>query len=307
MLQAVKPTSIVFLVIAALLIVGGMITCSVAKDIALTDNYTLFHEMEDGSTYIRYDFTAANISKIELLITDAEINIISGAEESFIEFINFREGLYTLSTSGKVISMDEIPDLKSIFSLQSGFSFSGMRYILRSGTLDLGEKKVNIHLSADSALKILAVEAENCVLKAENVSYPFDIQITANECAAIEASELRTSCALDIRAAKTDLQLQRCNFNNMEINASSAEIGADHLYWEHLTLDIDSGNVQITSAAALSADRISVTGSGSFILGGTEMDMPHRAEAAEFLTNTVTASIGWADLRLDMPDEPTID
>jgi len=303
----VKPTSIVFLVIAALLIVGGMITCSVAKDIALTDNYTLFHETEDGSTYIRYDFTAANINKIELLITDAEINIISGAEESFIEFINFREGLYTLSTSGKVISMDEIPDLKSIFSLQSGFSFSGMRYILRSGTLGLGEKKVNIHLTADAALKILSVEADSCVLKAENISQPFDIQITAEESAVIDAAELRTASALNIRAANADLKMQRCNFNNIELNASSAEISADHLYWEHLLMDIDSGNVQISSATALSADSMSVTGSGSFTLGSTEMDMPHRAEAAESFLNTVTASIGWADLRLDMPEEPIID
>ena len=302
-----KPTSIVFLVIAALLIVGGMITCSVAKDIALTDNYTLFHETEDGSTYIRYDFNAANISKIELLITDAEINIISGAGESFIEFINFREGLYTLSTSGKVVSMDEMPDLKSIFSLQSGFSFAGMRYILRSGTLDLGEKKVNIHLPADSALKILAVEANNCVLNTENISLPFDIQITSEESAAIHAAELRTSCALDIRAEETVLHLDRCNFNTMEIHSSSAEIGADHLYWKNFTLDIDSGKVQITSASALSPDSISVTGSGTFTLNGVEMDMPHRAESAESLLNTVTASIGWADLRLDTPDEPTID
>ncbi len=298
-----KPTSIVFLIIAVLLIVGGMITCSVAKDIALTDNYTLFHETEDGSTYIRYDFAAKDISKIELLITDAEITVLGGEEESYIEFINFREGLYTLSTSGKVISMDEMPDLKSIFSLQSGFSFAGMRYILRSGTLDLGPKKVIIHLNDETVLKILAVEADNCVLKTESIQYPFDIQLKANESAVLEAVELRTACALDIQASKTELKLQRCNFNNVEIHADSASIEADHLYWNQFRLDIASGKVKISSAAAVPADVISVTGSGTFTMNGSKMSVPHRAEAAELPSTVFTASIGWADLLLDTPEE----
>ena len=300
-----KPTSIVFLIIAVLMIVGGMITCSVAKDIALTDNYTLFHETEDGSTYLRYDFAAKDISKIELLITDAEISVLGGEEASYIEFINFREGLYTLSTSGKVVSMDEIPDLKSIFSLQSGFSFAGMRYILRSGTLDLGPKKVIIHLSTDTELKILSVEADNCVLKTENVQYPFDIQIKAEESVSVDAVELRTACALDILAAKTELNLQRCNFHNIEIRSDAAEIAADHLYWDHFDLHIASGKVQITSASLIPADTISVTGSGTFALNGTSMDMPHRAEAAELPTTVFSASIGWANMTLDMPQETT--
>ena len=52
-----KPTSIVFLVVAVLLIIGGMITCSVAKNIAETDGYSLFHETEDGTSYRQYEFT----------------------------------------------------------------------------------------------------------------------------------------------------------------------------------------------------------------------------------------------------------
>lgn len=285
------------------MIIGGMITCSVAKDIALTDNFTLFHETEDGSTYLRYDFAAKDISKIELLITDAEISVLGGEAESYIEFINFREGLYTLSTSGKVVSMDEIPDMKSIFSLQSGFSFAGMRYILRSGTLDLGPKKVIVHLSTDTELKILSVEADNCVLKTENIQYPFDIQIKAEESASVDAVELRTACALDILADKTELNLQRCNFNSIEIRSDSAEISADHLYWDHFDLHIASGKVQITSASSIPADAISVTGSKTFTLNGTAMDMPYRAEAAELPSTVFSASIGWADMTLDMPQE----
>ena len=84
-----KPTSIIFLVVSVLLIIGGVIACTVAKDIAVTDGYTLFHDAEGGGTYVRHDFKSSDVNKIELVVTDAEIHIYGGAEESYIEFFNF--------------------------------------------------------------------------------------------------------------------------------------------------------------------------------------------------------------------------
>ena len=79
-----KPTSIIFLVVSVLLIVGGIITCAIAKDIAITDGYTLFNDAEGGGTYVRHDFQASGIMKVEMNVTDAEINIYGGASWSYM-------------------------------------------------------------------------------------------------------------------------------------------------------------------------------------------------------------------------------
>jgi len=292
-------------VISALLIVGGLITCSVAKDIALTDNYTLFHDSEEGGTYVRHDFDAADVNKIELLITDADVYIFDTAEDAYIEFNNFRDGLYTLSTAGKVISMDEIPDLKSIFNLQSGFSFSGMRYILRAGTVSLGEKRVNIYLPKDAALKILSVEADNCTLYADGIGHSFDIQMKAAETAAVQADQMRTGCTMNIHAASADIQLKSCVFNAIELTAPTARMSADEVYWESMTLDIDDGEVTLVSAVTLSPEGISVTGSGRFIMAGQETELPWRADD-DTAVSDVKADIGKATLRLDWAVDPII-
>lgn len=282
------------------MIVGGMILCSAAEDIALTDNYTLFHTSENGETYVRHDFNDADISKIELLLTDATVQIISGAEESYIEFINFRDGLYTLSTSGKVISLDEIPDLKSIFSMESGFSFSGLRYILRAGTASLGDKRVNVYLTQDAALKILSVEAENCTFVADNLHTACDIQLHVTDSLSATIAEARTGSKLEISAAIAALSLSDSTFNAVKITAQTAEIAADSLVWERMTLQLDSGDATLYSAVPLAWNAMRVTGSGALYLDGEETDLPLYEDAANL---HLTAEIGAATLRLYNPDD----
>ena len=232
-----KPTSIVFLVIAALLIVGGIITCSIAKDIAETDGYALFHDTENGGSYVRHDFKSADVSKIELVVTDAEINIKGGTEESYIEFFNFRDGLYTFSTSGKVISLDELPNLKSILSFNSGFSFSGMRYILRAGTTNLGPKVVNIYIGPESSLKVISVTADNCTLNADKISTQFDLNITASASSHLRFSEYRTGCALVVDAPEINFSLQNGYVNRLSLSAPKTVVDVREIIFNNLNIE----------------------------------------------------------------------
>lgn len=285
--------------IAVLLVIGGMITCSVAEDIALTDNYTLFHDNEEGGTYVREDFDAAEISKIELLITDAEITVYGGAEQAYIEFINFRDGLFTLSNSGKVISMDEIPDLKSIFNLQSGFSFSGMRYILRSGTVSLGEKKINIYLPQDAALKVLSVEADTCVLRTEKIYNQFDLQIHAEESVTMDATDFRTACALTVDTRALELKLFSSYLHTIDITAETVTVDAQEIYWDNLTLDIDEGTVNALSTIGLHRYAYNIKGKGGFTVNGEALTLPHTADGAGSYGGAISGDIGRAEITLN--------
>ena len=79
------------------------------------------------------DLTESEISKIELIVSDAEINIIGRSEKACIEFVNFRENYYNLSAANRVLSFSEIPDITSMLKFwENGFTFKGMRYRSRS-------------------------------------------------------------------------------------------------------------------------------------------------------------------------------
>ena len=296
-----KPTSIVFLIISVLLIVGGVITCSVAEDIALTDNYELFHTSEDGGTYVREDFDASKIRKLELLVTDAEINIIGGAEEAYVEFINFRDGLFTLSNSGELISMDEIPDIKSLFNLQSGFSFSGMRYILRSGTVSLGEKKINIYLPQETELKQIAVEADNLVLHADNIYNKFDLTLHASESVILQASNYRTACKLEVEAKSAELQIASSYLHSIELNVDKIAADMREIYWDHLTLDLKEGTMHALSNVSLNRYIYDIKGKGTFAISGAETDLPYDTSTEEDEVNQprISGDIGHAEVALD--------
>lgn len=296
-----KPTSIVFLIIAVLLIVGGVITCSVAEDIALTDNYALFHSSEDGGTYVREDFDPEKIRKIELLVTDAEIQIIGGSEEAYVEFINFRDGLYTLSNTGEMLSMDEIPNLESLFNLQSGFSFGGMRYILQNGTVGLGEKKINVYLPTETALKQISVEANNCVLRAEKLLSRFDLNVIADKRAELHFSDFRTACRLEVTAATADVHLQGAYLNTVSLKADTVEGDFREMYWDRLELDLEHGNLHALSTVGLHRYIYDLKGKGTLTVNGTAEDLPYSTSDGENSKNVpaISGDIGHAHVALD--------
>lgn len=290
-----------FLIIAVLLIVGGVILCSVAEDIALTDNYALFHSSEDGGTYVREDFDPATIRKIELLVTDAEIQIIGGSEEAYVEFINFRDGLYTLSNNGEMLSMDEIPDLESLFNLQSGFSFGGMRYILQSGTVSLGEKKINVYLPTETALKQISVEANNCVILSEKMLSRFDLNVVADERAELRFSDFRTACRLEVKAETADIQIKGAYLNTVSLTADTVEAEFSEMYWDRMELELEHGNLHALSTVGLHRYIYDLKGKGTLTVNGTAEDLPYSTSDKEDTKDLpgISGDIGRAHVTLD--------
>ncbi len=275
-----KPTSIIFLVVSVLLIIGGIVTCSVAKDVAVTDGYILFHDSDGGGTYVRQDFDATDINKIELVFTDAEINIYGGAEESYIEFFNFRDGLYRLSTSGNTLSLDEVPNLKSLLSFKGGFSFSGMRYFLRFGNAQLGPKKVNVYIGADSALKVITLSGDSCTVNAETVGIQADMDIAMDKSVTLIARDIRTASALSISAPTITLDMEDCSLNEFLLQGNTLDASLDRFYFAILDGNFNTGNLSVQVPASLSQYNLDVQGSGgTFTLNGEKQSLPYKTDA----------------------------
>ena len=97
-----KPTSIVSLIISVILIIVGLVTCFIAQNMAQEKGEYLFAEERNNDLVQTVDLSESEISKIELIVADTEINIIGKSERSYIEFINFRENYYALSATNRV-------------------------------------------------------------------------------------------------------------------------------------------------------------------------------------------------------------
>jgi len=217
------------------------------------------------------------------------------------EFFNFRDGLFTLSNSGEVISMDEIPDIHSLFNLQSGFSFSGMRYILRSGTVSLGEKKINIYLPQEADLKQISIEADNCVLHADSIYNKFDLSLHASGTVSLQTSNFRTACKLAVQARTAELQMESSYLHSIDLNVDSLTAALQEIYWDHLTLELEEGSVNALSNVSLNRYIYDIKGKGTLSVGNSEMQLPYSVGDTEDTSGQprISGNIGRAQVTLD--------
>ncbi|MBQ8185331.1 MAG: hypothetical protein IJ037_00485, partial [Clostridia bacterium] len=233
-----KPTSIVSLIIAVLLIILGLVTCMIAQNMANANGEFLFSETREDGLVNTVDLTESEVSKIELIVTDAEINIIGRSDKACIEFVNFRENYYNLSAANRVLSFSEIPDIMSMLKFwENGFTFKGMRYILnfaKDQEQPVDTKKViNLYLTSDKEIKIFEISGNNCTLNIEGMSSATDYNITV-ENAEINTTGLKTTSNFNINSKESDKPAQSVTLNmntallaHLNINATELIMDAN--------------------------------------------------------------------------------
>ncbi len=272
-----KPTSIIFLIVSVVLIVGGMITCTVARNIAVTDNYYLFSGSKNNEPFRNVDFSEQETTKIDLVLDNAEIRIIGGSEKSYIELYNFRDGFYNLSTAGKIITFDEILNLKSFFDLSKGLSFGGIRYLLLSEKPE-GTPRINIYLNetATDNLKMIQIEGKNYSLHLENLPAFCDITLDAEESITLTADALHTSSALTVNAPSCKMTLNSLTLNTVTLKSESSYINADSMLFKSLSIETDTGEIAITAPIKLSDYTVNISdGEGRINIGGLDRPRPY--------------------------------
>ena len=281
-----KPTSIVSLIVAVLLVIVGLVTCFIAQNMAQDNGEFLFAEERNNDLVQTVDLSDSEISKIELIVENAEINIIGRSESSYIEFINFRENYYALSATNRVLSFDEIPDLISMLKFwENGFSFKGMRYILnfRDEPDEDRAKVVNIHLTTDYDIKIFDLKADNCTINIQNMTSPADYNIVTDN-AVINTSVLRTTSAFSINAEKdvkpasnVTLNMKTALISNFNINAVNLDLTAESFRCNgSASIKYETGTVDISTLRQLSDMYLHLTSaSGTIDLDGKYVQSPY--------------------------------
>ncbi len=306
-----KPTSIISLVVAVILIIVGLVICFSAQNMARSNGEFLFAE-ERGDDFVKtVDISESEISKIELIVSDAEINIIGQAQSSYIEFVNFKENYYSLSATNRVLSFDEIPDVVSMLKFwENGFSFNGMRYILNfSGGQTAGlEKSVNIYLSSERLIKIFDIQGENCTVNIKNMASASDYNIVADE-AIVNVEGLRNASSLKISGGEKETPAKNIQLNiasalltNFSVNTDQLQMDADYFRCNGICkVECDSGLVDVTTIRPISEINMHLmSDSGSILVDNTPTESPYHHTTEENPENTFTVTTISADIRISV-------
>ena len=305
-----RPQSIVSLIVAVLLVIVGLVTCMIAQNMAQANGEYLFSEIRGEDNVQTVDLTDSEISKIELIVEDAEINIIGKSDRSYIEFVNFKENYYSLSATNRILSFDEIPDLMSMLKFwENGFSFKGMRYILNFSDLKQEEteerqKVINIYLTKDKEIKIFDIQANLCTLTIRDMVSESDYSIVTQE-ATINASTLKTSSALTINSGEDDkpaknvtLNLTTAFISNLDINAENLQMTANLFRCSgNGEIVCNTGSVSIDSVTKTEDMNLEVRSVGGFVhIDGVTVSPPYNHIGSEInpgklKIDTVTANV----------------
>ena len=243
-----KRRSKLMLVVAAVLVGVGLITCLVGAGVSSAAGDQLFaSSLEDGKGY-RYDFDGSKIDSIRLDVVDAQIRVIGGAEESYIELLHFNENFYSYSQSRSLISFKESPDVSSVLRFwESGFTFKGMRYILR---LSPGNKQkaIHIYLTDEDYVKGLEIESVTGNIFVQNLHTDTDYTFTMEK-GTVQMEDVSTGSALHITSTGTDpcavtlkntaAKIFSLDLTEGEVEAQALSVGTGEIDIAHGSLDLE--------------------------------------------------------------------
>lgn len=296
-----KPRSIISLIIAAVLVLVGIITCAAASAMASSDDVMLFPEANENGELV-YRMGLEEISRISVDSDDADVTVIGNAEKSEIEVINFNANYYKLTVSNGSLSFSQVDDFMSMFKFwDNGFSFKGMRYILRFGDDTAEGKKVIIRLSSEDSVKFLSLSSESGALSVEDCGFNADYTLKSNA-GDISLRGITASSSVSIYGKKHRIYAEGCETEKLTVASDepSAElIGINSQSTaismvggsltlsnsETATLNITSESGDIKISPYICADGSVASGSGTVELEFTD------AASVSLGTSTVNGKI----------------
>lgn len=280
-----KPTSIIFMIVAVVLILSGVVTCVVATNIAEKEGVMLFPEKEDsGNAVLKHNLDEMELIRLDILCDEADISIKGGAEESYIEIINYNANYYKLGITGKTITFDETPDIMSMLKFwENGTSFKGLRYIFRvSGDGRDKSKRINVYLKDDTALKIINVESEKGeVIISDlpfNASYSIKTGTSNVRLCNLENAEKIMISEAEQKKHSLKFEFDGLKSKEIDINCSLIEGSLKNSEFESLKLVYSEGNADIKDTASTKLSINSEDGSTA-VSGGKFSDIEGKVKA----------------------------
>lgn len=241
-----RATSVIFLIVAVVLVLVGIVTCTVGTTLAEDQGIELFDTVADADNNLiyTYNYAGEGIKKIAVNIGDADVNVYGGSDADYIELINFPQGVYDLSATNLTLSLVDNSSLLKIFSLgQNGFNFHGFRHFFHS--LDFSDKTrtVNIYLTETSAVTLLDIALGAGNLRVQNIDRPFDLYGKL-ETGDVFLENITTTSDVKLTLGTGSIKTEDVLCRALKLEAAAAEVELDTFCAEQsMDVKLTEGNL----------------------------------------------------------------
>ena len=240
----IRTGSVVAVIVAAVLILSGIIVCAVGSAAAKSSGVMIYPEDENGNSVYKYDFTEKNITKISVSVKDSDITVTHGGTSSYIEIRNFNANYYKLSTENNILSFSEIDNVASMFKFwEGGFSFKGMRYLFRFGDGGRGMKTVTVNIADTSMLKTVSVSEESGSFSLTGADVSADYILSLGKASA-DISGLSTTSVLSVSSsAGASMKISDCRAKEFSLSGGGGNFSLSGISADRADFSLKSGEI----------------------------------------------------------------
>lgn len=259
-----KPTSVIFLIVAILLACVGFLLCMTATSLATEQGIGLFSQVGDADdNYVHTEtFSEEELKKIVVKVSDVKVNVIGGAEESRVELVNFMNSSYQVQAGRSTLQISDNAGISGIIDLENfKINFNGFRdYLHYIFDRTEREKSLNIYLTdsadlvnfnitsttGDITISDLATDCdykiviENGVVSLTDISTDSSVQIESTKSSNIDIKNVATD-ELRIMSPESEcfINISETTFSRaMYVEAKSGDIVYDRVEEDFAGLDV---------------------------------------------------------------------
>ena len=254
-----KPTSMIFLVLSLILIFGGVMTCSVASSMAVSDNVAIYDTEFDsnGDAIYTYSISDSAVNKLILNFSDVDVEIVGNAEKSYIELKNFDVNSYRVMLSSGNLTVDgTVGFFSSLLDMSGGgLQFKGLRYFLLQKPDPSRPKKVTVYLSAQAGLKTLNLSLKKGSAGIRNIHNTLDYSLTLND-AQLEVENVISTSVASMHCTNGDITVISSCFTTLNATVDTGKItlrGNDIMSFQRTNYDLsveETGHIMYNSGNA---------------------------------------------------------
>ncbi len=249
-----KPSSIIFLIISALIIAAGCILCTVGSNMAAEQDVALFETdiaVIDGDIITSDTFDASAINKIKMNLDEVHVYVsASETGESYLELRNFQVGGYDYSIQNKMLLIDNETSLFSLMRIAEGnFSFDGLRHYLTYKAGANTEKSLYIYLAEDAALNAFDINVKRGSVTVEDLAFTADYNISLRA-GDITLRNIATKSTVNLSANKGIVTTDglSCRFGTVIVGEGAADLYLTNVPME-LQVSVMEGDIECGYAA----------------------------------------------------------
>lgn len=254
-----KATSFIFLVLAAILFFGGIVTCSLAETMAKAQNISIFEQTKDkdGNFVYVYKLTDEKISKLNLNFSDVDVTIIGAAKESYIELKNFNPYDYATTLSGTSVTVDgTVGGLSSVIDLSGGgLRFKGLRYLFKDTIPNDAKRSVTVYISDACDVSSLSLNLEKGSVTLNNIYNKIDYNISVKS-GNVTFNTVHTESVINLDVNSGDVMVENTECITFNSNLASCRLSLDltKYNYNYISYNVKTENSSVVHNGGLDED-----------------------------------------------------